>query len=293
VAVSKRQKRQAAEAQKRKTRNLYIAATAFAVVILAVVGLVIFKVAGGDSKPKPAAASNLAPTSVVDAVSNWSTDTLNAVGTSGALTVPKAISGPPLKQNGKPLVVYIGAEYCPFCAAERWAMVAALARFGKWHNLGATHSSTSDVYPDTATFSFHGADYASSYVAFQGKETASNVPQNGAYAPLDTLTPEQEALIRTYDAAPYVSSADAGSIPFIDFANQFLVAGASYDPQVLQGMSMSEIAAQLENPKSDVAHAIGGTTNALTAAICGTTNQEPASVCTQPAVQAAAKRIGG
>ena len=152
-------------------------------------------------------------------------------------------------------------------------MVAALARFGKWHNLGATHSSTSDVYPDTATFSFHGADYTSPYVAFQGKETASNVPQNGAYAPLDTLTPEQEALIRTYDAAPYVSSADAGSIPFIDFANQYLVVGASYDPQVLQGISMSEIAAQLENPKSDVAHAIGGTTNALTAAICGTTDQ--------------------
>ena len=60
MAVSKRQKRQAAEAQKRKTRNLYIAATAFAVVILAVVGLVIFKVAGGDSKPKPASEPEVA-----------------------------------------------------------------------------------------------------------------------------------------------------------------------------------------------------------------------------------------
>jgi Domain of unknown function (DUF929) len=291
--VSKRQKQRAAEAQKQKTRNLYIAATAVVVVVLAVVGLVIVKVAGGDSKPKPAAASNLAPASVVDAVSNWSPDTLNAIGDSGALTVPKPISGPPLKENGKPLVVYIGAEFCPFCAAERWAMVASLARFGTWHNLGATHSSTSDIYPNTATFSFHGADYTSQYVSFQGKETESNVPENGGYAPLDTLTPEQDAMIRKYDAPPYVSSADAGSIPFINFANQYLVAGASYDPQVLQGLTMPQIAAELKNPKSDVAHAIGGTTNALTAAICGTTNQQPASVCTQPAVKAAATRIGG
>jgi hypothetical protein len=291
--VSKRQKVRRAEAQRRQTRNLYIAAIAFAIVILAVVGLVVVKVAGGDPKPKPATASNLAPASVVHAVSNWSTDTLNAVGVSGALNVPTPITGPKLTQNGKPLVTYIGAEYCPFCAAERWAIVAALARFGTWHNLGATHSSTSDVYPDTATFSFHGAGYSSPYVAFQGKETQSNVPQNGGYAPLDTLTPEQESLIRRYDAPPYVSAANAGSIPFIDFASTYLVAGASYDPQVLQGKSMSEIAAELENPKSDVTHAIGGTTNALTAAICGTTNQQPSSVCSQPAVQAAAKRIGG
>jgi hypothetical protein len=291
--VSKRQKQRAAEAQKRKTRNLYTAAIAFGVVILAVVGLVTVKIADGNSKPKPAAASNLAPASVVDAVSNWSTDTLNSVGDSGALTVPKKISGPPLKLNGKPLVTYIGAEYCPFCAAERWAMVAALARFGTWHDLGATHSSTSDVYPDTPTFSFHGASYTSPYVAFRGRETQSNVPVNGSYPTLDKLTPEQEQLIQTYDKPPYVSQQNTGAIPFIDFANQYLVAGASYDPQVLQGLSMSEVAAQLENPKSDIAHAIGGTTNALTAAICGTTNQQPSSVCTQPAVKAAAKRIGG
>src|SRR6202035_3990590 len=24
--------------------------------------------------------------------------------------------------SGKPMVVYVGAEYCPFCAAERWSM---------------------------------------------------------------------------------------------------------------------------------------------------------------------------
>ena len=292
--MSKRQKQRAAEAKKRKNRNLSIAAGAIAVVIVAVVGLVIVKVAGGDSKPKPASASNLAPASVVHTVSNWSDATLNTVGASGALTVPKPIKdGAPLTKNGKPLIVYIGAEYCPFCAAERWAMVAALARFGTWHNLGATHSSTSDVYPDTATFSFHGATYSSPYVEFEGVETQSNVPVNGAYPVLDTPTQQQQELIQKYDAPPYVPSSDAGSIPFIDFANRYLVAGASYDPQVLQGLSMSEIAAKLEDPTSDVAHAIGGTTNALTAAICGTTNQQPASVCTQAGVQAAAKRIGG
>jgi thiol-disulfide isomerase/thioredoxin len=78
---------------------------------------------------------------------------------------PKRISGQAvLNDNGKPLIVYIGAEYCPYCAAERWAAVIALSRFGTFTGLGQTHSSSSDVYPDTATLSFHGAVYASQYL---------------------------------------------------------------------------------------------------------------------------------
>ena len=58
-------------------------------------------------------------------------------------------------------------EYCPYCAAERWAMVNALARFGTFHNLGATASSSIDVNPSTPTFTFRGAGYSSPFVVFQ------------------------------------------------------------------------------------------------------------------------------
>jgi hypothetical protein len=88
-----------------------------------------------------------------------------------------------LTANGKPLVVYVGAEYCPYCAAERWAAVIALSRFGTFSGLGQTHSSSTDVYPNTATLSFHGASYTSQYLQFQGVETQSNQPQGTGYAP--------------------------------------------------------------------------------------------------------------
>jgi hypothetical protein len=60
---------------------------------------------------------------------------------------------------GKPLVVYIGAEYCPFCAAQRWPLVVALSRFGTFSGLSVTRSASEDVFPDTATLSFHSASY--------------------------------------------------------------------------------------------------------------------------------------
>src|SRR5712692_8559609 len=50
-------------------------------------------------------------------------------------------AGTLLTGNGKPEVVYVGAEYCPFCAAERWALSVALSRFGSFSGLHLIHSS--------------------------------------------------------------------------------------------------------------------------------------------------------
>ncbi len=33
-------------------------------------------------------------------------------------------------RRGKPEVLFVGAEFCPFCAAERWPLIVALSRFG-------------------------------------------------------------------------------------------------------------------------------------------------------------------
>jgi hypothetical protein len=61
-------------------------------------------------------------------------------------------------------------------------MVVALSRFGTFTDLGTTHSSSSDVYPNTATLSFHGASYRSDYIAFQGVKTHSNLRSGNGYA---------------------------------------------------------------------------------------------------------------
>jgi hypothetical protein len=209
----------------------------------------------------------------------------------GSITsYPKAVTGAdPLTANGLPRVLYVGAEYCPYCATERWAMTVALSRFGTFANLGQTSSSASDVYPSTATLSYHGSTFASKTVSFTGVETTSNTVVNGQYAPLDTPTAADQALVQKYDAAPYTSS--PGAIPFVDIGNRYIIVGASYDPQLLQGKTAEQIAAALADPNSAIAKGVDGTANVITAAICATTNNQPAAVCSSAGVQAGAKAL--
>ena len=59
-------------------------------------------------------------------------------------------SAPPLRLDGKPAIVFVSEESCPFCAAERWPLTVALSHFGTWSQLGVTKSAATDIYPDTA-----------------------------------------------------------------------------------------------------------------------------------------------
>ncbi|HEU5199135.1 MAG TPA: DUF929 family protein [Ktedonobacterales bacterium] len=173
-----------------------------------------------------------------------------------------ALTGP----TGKPEVFYYGAEYCPFCAAERWPLIVALSRFGTFSNLSQTTSSSTDVYPNTPTFTFYHSSYTSQYIDFVPLEVESY--QGVA---LQTPTAAQQQLINQYNPNQ--------TFPFISFANRYTINGASYDPQVLNNLDWQAIASTLSNPQSPVAQSILGTANYMTAAICQATNQQPASVC--------------
>ena len=178
----------------------------------------------------------------------------------------------------------MGAEYCPYCAAERWALAVALSRFGSFSHLSATHSAGTDVYPNTQTLSFYASSYSSPFVDFQAVEEATNQVVNGSYQTLQTPTAAQRALMAKYDSS--------GSIPFLDIANKYVITGASFSPQVLQGLSREQIAAQLSDPSSPVALAIDGTANDITAAICNVTGNLPSSVGNSSAIAAIAKTLG-
>jgi hypothetical protein len=45
------------------------------------------------------------------------------------------------RAGGKPAIVFVSEESCPFCAAERWSLTVALSHFGTWSHLGTTTSS--------------------------------------------------------------------------------------------------------------------------------------------------------
>jgi hypothetical protein len=225
---------------------------------------------------------SLASPSLVHLVTSVPDSVANQIG-AGSASLPTALDAPAVTADGKPVVTYMGAEYCPYCAGERWAMVLALSRFGTFKDLGTTHSASEDVHPDTPTFTFHGSSFSSPYVDFQPVEMQTNQLSGSTYSKLDTPTAAQQKLMATYDVAPYFSS--NGAIPFVDFAGKYGLSGASYDVSVLDGQSATEIAQALHDPNNPTAKGIVGTANAMTAAICTTTGDQPASACSTPAVQ--------
>ena len=232
----------------------------------------------------------LAPAAVIGRVTSVPVSALDAVGDGGGVVTAKPITlgGTALTLNGKPEMFYLGSEFCPFCAAQRWAMIAALGRFGTFSGLATIRSAAADgagagePYPNTATWTFAKASYSSPYLTFTPVENLSNIPDpsTGGYTTLETPTPAQQALVAKFDAPPYVPPDFSGGIPFIDFGNKYAIFGASYSPGLLAGLSWSQIAADLSNPNSPVAIGIDGTANYITAAICAMTGNQPASACT-------------
>jgi hypothetical protein len=289
---------QRAAARRAEQRKRILLASGAVVVVLAVVlTFVIIKL---NNKPTVASASSSpngptgsALTSLVSTTTSVPASVLDTVGAGTFNGKVQTITGnpPPLVSNGKPELLFIGAEYCPYCAANRWAMIVALSRFGTFSGLTTVHSGITDgagdqePYPNTPTFTFVNAKYTSKYLTFTSVEGETNIPDTstGGYTALQTPTSAQQALLTKYDAAPYTTQ--AGAIPFLDFGNKYVSIGVSYPNTAIQGLTWSQIAADLHNPNSTAAKAVDGTANYYTAAICKMTGNQPASACT-PAVQA-------
>jgi hypothetical protein len=277
----------AAEQAKVRKRRLWLAGGSIVAVIAVVVAFVLASSSGGSSGSASAGSTAAPPTgsaltSVVGQLTSVPAATLDQVGAGQTQANPTSITGPALTSGGKPEVLYIGAEYCPYCAAERWAVIVALSRFGTFSGLAAIRSAAKDgggnaePYPLTPTWTFAKASYTSSYLTFTPVEGYTNIPDKatGFYTVLQTPTAAQQALLDKYDAAYQ------GAIPFIDYGNKYLSVGASYNPAILSGLTWAQIAADLHDPSSSVAKSVLGTANFATAAICSLTNDQPASACT-------------
>ena len=222
---------------------------------------------------------------MVSNVTSVPASTLNKVGNgSGSVTAkPTTISGAALTANGKPEVLYMGAEYCPYCAAERWAMIVALSRFGTFSGLATVHSAAAngagnaEPYPNTPTWTFaprHVHQPVPDVLHGRGADQHPGSFDRHLHHPADAHQGPAGAGHQVR-LVPH-----GGAIPFVDFGNKYLISGASYNPGVLSGLSWATIAADLSNPNSPVAKAVDGTANYITAAICQLTGNQPASACT-------------
>jgi hypothetical protein len=268
---------QAAQQRRHTQRMLAIAASALVVIVVAV--LVIVKATGGSSSggENRTAATPAALTEVTSVPVSAMVQAAGKV-SSGTINPPTALPAnvPPLTSGGHPLVLYVGAEYCPYCAAERWAMVMALSKFGTFQNLGQTTSSSTDVNADTPTFSFYGATYSSPYITAELVEQ-----QTRTGATLQKPTAAQEQVLTTYDKPPYVTQAQANGIPFIDLGGKFVVSGTEYDGSAIAGKTMLAAAVTLTSGTNSTSQAALAVAGHLVGTICALTHDQPSSVCSQ------------
>jgi len=275
-ATAQREAQRKAE-QRRRTLTV----GAVVVVVLAVIaGMVAIKLSTDSSSTKAGDGFiAAAPSSAVQAVSTVPAASFTAVPASKGSVTPTPIQGPPLlTKDGKTRVVYVGAEYCPYCAAERWTTVTALSRFGSFSGLKQTKSSSSDVNPKTPTFSFRSSSYSSPYLSFEPVETMTSTGK-----PLGKITDEQQALFTKYQPG--------GGIPFVDIGNKFVVSGAGYDGKILQGKTFEQIAAAVRDPGTAIGKAVLGSANVLTADLC-TASGNKAPVCSSPEIKTLQGTLG-
>jgi thiol-disulfide isomerase/thioredoxin len=206
--------------------------------------------------------------------------TSNAFNTAGFSTSNvsslQPVSGlPKLTKGGLPEVLYMGAEFCPYCAAERWALAEALARFGTFRGLRPMTSDPADTPSAIPTLTFARSTYTSTYVAFVPVEIVDVHRQ-----PLQTPSKAQMNLMTTIEKGN-------SSIPFVDFGNKAAVVGASYHPELLSTLTPAQVARQLGQTSASYPQVIAQTANLLTAQICVLTMQKPSGVCRSAGVVAA------
>jgi hypothetical protein len=290
---------QAAARRKEQRRRMWLFGGSTLAVIAVVVGIIV----GYDLRSSPSSTSaaggvhgTVLPASTSAEITGVSTKTLSQIGGGSILSYRNpntttgwsGYTGPPiakiddslLSSGGKPDMLYIGAEYCPYCAATRWSMAVALSRFGHFTtSLRGFHSSSTDVDPSTPTLTFYQAGYSSKYLTFTPVEN-----ENISRGLLQATTSTQQALWAKYDTTTEDGITSQG-YPFIDFGNKAVLKFPIYDPALLKGLTWEQIASDLNNPSSAVAQAIDGGANYMTAAICRMTGGHPGSVCAAASIK--------
>jgi hypothetical protein len=179
----------------------------------------------------------------------------------------KNYTGPLFYTKGEPILVYVGADYCPFCAGQRWPLIIALMRFGNFSNLRYMVSGE-DNY---ASFTFAESSYQSKYVVFQPYEVEDN-----AGNPLKTLPTNYTTAFQQVGHSAF---------PFLNFADEYIIPGAILNPTILGTKNQTQIISSIQAEDS-LGSQIKQAANLITAVICKITGDKPASVCGQDSITA-------
>jgi hypothetical protein len=256
-------------------RGLLVAVIIIMICVSGVVGYLIYAQAVHSAQPSNSS-TTFGPISAAlySNLTSVSDDTLSTIGYQQTGTTAPTQLPPPqtaLLSGGKPEVLYIGDEWCPNCAAERWSLVIALSKFGTFSGLQYMISGPDDG--NISTLTFRNMTFTSAYISFVAVEH-----QDRNYHNIKSTTGEEQSLWDDY------TSGQDGT-PFVDIYGQYLLTGTQYNFGALSKMSWTQIGSQLNNPQSYVAKLIDGSANQLIGAICSSLQSrnwpEPKSLCAQ------------
>ncbi len=287
------------------TRTARFAWGAVVVLLLGFVALVTYALTRSTT-PASVARPSVTSADVVATLAGVTPSTFDSVGVTvpgTTLTAPVVLNGQtPLSRGGRPEVLFVGSEYCPFCAAERWPLIVALDRFGRFGTLHNSQSAPLSVFSGIQSFSFVGTTYSSRYVTLTGVELYSDqTGPDGTFTRISRLDPGEAALVARY--APLTAGAGApGTWPFVDIDNRMVTATSGFSPALLVSQSQAQIAGeaaqplaatpQSTTPAPPTGQAIIAAANQLSAGICLATGGQPVAVCNSKAVRSADQALG-
>jgi Domain of unknown function (DUF929) len=264
---------EAAIREGRIRRNRAIGIWAIVFVIVAVVCLVAVSSLGGVNTPagssSPAPGSTI-PTAILRRLQSIPLETLVSAPAGGLDVRPNGIKDPRLTSGGKPELLFIGAEFCPICATERWAMYVALSKFGTFlPQPGEIHSALRDG--DIQTLTFYNTKFTSRYLTFTSVETTTNQPDGDYYVSLQKPTAAQSQLWVSHTGETF---------PWLDFGGVKELTSAQYDPSALEDMTFNDIATQIGNNSTVIGADVDASARVLIQTICSTlTSNKPVAVC--------------
>ena len=151
---------------------------------------------------------------------------------------------------------FMGAEYCPYCAAERWAIVRSLQKFGQWEGLKQTISAARDEpYLNLPTYDFTKATYTSPHIEFVAREI-----KDREFRPLQKLLKTEEKLVRKFNPKK--------EIPFLLVGGRFAQLGSGFPPKIFIGHTFRQTETELKKAESDIRKTIDEEANIISALLC-------------------------
>ncbi len=175
------------------------------------------------------------------------------------------VSKDTMRRGGKLFVFFMGAEYCPYCAAERWAIVRSLQKFGQWDGLKQTISAARDEpFLNLPTYDFTKATYTSPHIEFVAREI-----KDREFKPLQKLLKTEEKLLRKFNPKK--------EIPFLLIAGRFAQIGSGFTPKIFIGHTFRQTETELKKVESEIRKTIDDEANIISALLC--TSGLPPELC--------------